>query len=40
MNGLLKEIKISEIENVKIGHAEDFENGTGCTVLILSLIHI
>ena len=34
MNGLLKEIKISEIENVKIGHAEDFENGTGCTVLI------
>ena len=34
MDRLLKEIKISEIENVKIGHAEDFENGTGCTVII------
>ena len=34
MDGLLKEIKISEIENVKIGHAENFESGTGCTVII------
>lgn len=31
---LLKEIKISEIENVRIGHAEDYENGTGCSVII------
>ncbi len=34
MEELLKEILISEIENVKIGHAEDLENGTGCTVII------
>lgn len=34
MKELLKEILISEIENVKIGHAEDFENATGCTVII------
>lgn len=31
---LLKEIEISEIENIKIGHSEDYENGTGCTVII------
>ena len=34
MEKLFKEIKISEIENVKIGHSEDFDNGTGCTVII------
>lgn len=31
---LLKRIKISEIENVRIGHFEDYDNGTGCTVII------
>ena len=29
-----KEIPITEIKNVRIGHAQDEENGTGCTVLI------
>ena len=29
-----KEIPITEIENVRIGHAQDPEHGTGCTVLI------
>lgn len=31
---LMKEISISEIENIKIGHAQDYENATGCTVII------
>ncbi len=30
----MKEIKINEIENIKIGRAEDFKNGTGCSVII------
>lgn len=30
----LKEISISDIENVRIGHSQDFENATGCTVLL------
>lgn len=30
----LKEIKITDIENIKIGNAEDYENATGCTVVI------
>ncbi|MDO4287894.1 MAG: P1 family peptidase [Eubacterium sp.] len=30
----LQEIPIDTIENIKIGHAEDVEAGTGCTVLI------
>lgn len=34
MNEFVKEIPISEIENVKIGHAQDYENATGCTVLL------
>ena len=29
-----REIPITQIENVRIGHAQDFENATGCTVLI------
>ena len=29
-----KEIPITEIKNVRIGHAQDAENGTGCTVLL------
>ena len=29
-----KEIPITEIENVKIGHAQDESSGTGCTVLV------
>ena len=29
-----KEIPFTDIENVRIGHAQDPENGTGCTVLI------
>ena len=29
-----REIDISEIENVKIGNAEDLEHATGCTVII------
>lgn len=34
MSEILKEIPISEIENLKIGHAQDYENATGCTVLL------
>jgi len=30
----MKEININEIENIKIGNAEDKEAGTGCTVII------
>ncbi|MCD8036089.1 MAG: P1 family peptidase [Clostridiales bacterium] len=30
----LKEISITEIENIKIGNAEDTEHATGCTMLI------
>lgn len=32
--GILKEIPITEIENVKIGNAEDQEHATGCTVIL------
>ena len=28
------EISIKDIENIKIGAAENFEGGTGCTVII------
>jgi len=31
---MIKEIKISDIENVKIGNAEDSQKGTGVTVII------
>ena len=31
---LMKEIKITDIENIKIGNAENKEAGTGCTVII------
>lgn len=30
----MKEIKINEIEGFKIGHAQDEENATGCTVIL------
>ena len=30
----LKEIKINEIENFKIGHADNFEAATGCSVIL------
>lgn len=32
--GLLKEIPITELENIKIGNAEDTEHATGCTVIL------
>ena len=31
---MLKQIQITEIENIRIGHAQDVENATGCTVII------
>ena len=34
MNKLYHEILISEIENLSIGHAQDYANATGCTVLL------
>lgn len=34
LTGILKEIPITEIENVKIGNAEDKEHATGCTVIL------
>lgn len=30
----LKEIPVTAIENIKIGNAQDYENATGCTVVI------
>ena len=30
----MKEIKISDINGIKIGHAQDIEGGTGCTAVI------
>lgn len=30
----MKEIKITDIEGFRIGHAQDFEGGSGCTVII------
>lgn len=30
----MKEIKITEIEGIKIGHAQDFVGGSGCTVIL------
>lgn len=30
----IREINITDIENIKIGNAEDYENATGCTVII------
>ncbi len=30
----MKEIKITDIQGIKIGHAENIEAGTGCTVII------
>lgn len=32
--GVFKEISIKDIENIKIGNAENKEAGTGCTVII------
>lgn len=29
-----KEIKITDIENIRIGHAQDIDNATGCSVII------
>src|SRR5699024_2585978 len=31
---MLKQIQITEIENIRIGHAQDMEHATGCTVII------
>lgn len=33
-NQILKEIPITDIENIKIGNAEDKEHATGCTVIL------
>lgn len=30
----MKEIKITDIKGIKVGHAQDFEGGTGCTVIL------
>jgi len=30
----MREIKITDIENIKLGNAQDMENATGCTVVI------
>ena len=38
---LLKEISITDLSNLRIGHASDYNAQTGVTVLyFLSLIHI
>ena len=30
----MQEINLNDIENIRIGHAQDIEGGTGCTVII------
>ena len=30
----MKEIKITDIEGIKVGHAQDFVGGSGCTVIL------
>jgi len=30
----MKEIKITDIKGIKVGHAQDFEGATGCTVIL------
>ena len=30
----MREIKITDIENIKLGNAQDTENATGCTVAV------
>jgi len=30
----MKEIKITDIKGIKVGHAQDFHGGTGCTVIL------
>ncbi len=30
----MKEIKFANIDGIKIGHAQDFEGATGCTVVL------
>ncbi len=34
MLSILKEIPITQIKNIKIGHAQDYSHGTGCTVIL------
>lgn len=34
MSDLLREIPITEVGNIKIGHAENYDAATGCTVII------
>lgn len=34
MNDNMREIKISDIENIRLGNAQDRENATGCTVIL------
>lgn len=34
VDNLIEEISITELPNVKIGSSEDFEGGTGCTVIL------
>lgn len=33
-HNLLREISITEFKNINIGHAQDYDGGTGCTVII------
>ena len=30
----MKEVKITDIKNIKVGHAQDFDGGSGCTVIL------
>jgi L-aminopeptidase/D-esterase-like protein len=30
----MKEVSITDIKGIKVGHAQDFEGGTGCTVIL------
>lgn len=34
MDKIIKEIKFTDIEGIKVGNAQDFDGGTGCTIII------
>ena len=36
----MQEIGIMDVGGFQVGHAQDLEGATGCTVILLSLIHI
>ena len=36
----MKEVSITDIKGIKVGHAQDVEGGTGCTVILVRKAHM